>query len=120
MYRNHEVFDLREMLRVKVKSLAAEAAIIRREEQRSRGTIRNQLHEHRVGLLRREARSAHLAYGFIRGRSLGEMEQPGSRRVDWPAVHRMVRRYGNAESMARFSKDLPLLEAANVPLAITV
>ncbi len=47
-------------LKIKISSLAAEARIIRREEQRWPGDhqIRTGLHEHRVIDVRREARSA--------------------------------------------------------------
>jgi|SRR6185369_8384312 len=93
------IVDRREMLRVKVKSLAEEARIIRREEQRSWGPLRNELHAHRVRALRQAARQAHLAYGLIRGRTIGQMEN--RRWIDLPSVDReaiikMLKKYGPA------------------------
>lgn len=86
--------DRREMLRVKVKSLAAEARLIRREELRTHGALRDELRQHRVGTVRRAARDALLAYGFARGCTLARMEpyhrQPGNREE----VARMLLRYG--------------------------
>lgn len=88
--------DRREMLRIKVKSLAEEARIIRREEQRTWGVLREELHHHRVVQVRRAARSAHLAYGLIKGRTLLQMEpiSRASGAQDWPAIYKMVVRYG--------------------------
>lgn len=86
--------DRREMLRVKLKSLAAEAKIIRREEQRSWGSFRDELRLHRVGTVRQAARETHLAYGFIRGRALEQMEAKAAVKPDWEAVRKMVKKYG--------------------------
>jgi|GEM_PF-3115164 len=63
--------------RVNVKSLAAEAAIIREEAARHKltGEHKESLHRHRRGRLRREARYAQLAYAFLRGRKYREVEQ---------------------------------------------
>jgi hypothetical protein len=65
-------------LKVKIKSLAAEAAIIRKEEQKRpkigmTGT-RFELQQHRRYIVRDEARSAQLAYGFLRGKPYRSME----------------------------------------------
>lgn len=68
------IVDRREMLRVKLKSLAAEARIIRLEELRTHGDLRRELRDHRKGTVGYEARATHLAYGFIRGRTLEAME----------------------------------------------
>lgn len=91
-----DLVDKREMLRIKVKSLAEEARIIRREEQRTWGLLRAELHNHRVVQVRRAARSAYIAYGLIKGRTMAEME--GSRMPfnvpDWPGIYKMVMRYG--------------------------
>lgn len=59
---------IRSKFRVKIKSLAEEARIIRHEEARTpdpswRGCLRG----HRIHELRRESRSAQLAYAFVRG-----------------------------------------------------
>lgn len=63
--------------KINVKSLAAEARIIRLEELRTSGEseIRRQMYLHRVGHVRGEARAAQLAYGFLRGRQRQQLEQ---------------------------------------------
>jgi len=78
-------------LKVNVKSLAAEAAIIRKEEKKLRKQIkanvvkdsatvdrlrriRNSLNDHRRCLLRHEARTANLAYAFLRGKAYRDVE----------------------------------------------
>lgn len=126
------ITDRREMLRVKLKSLAAEAQIIRREERRTHGQLRNELHQHRVGVLRRTTRHTHLAYGFIRGRTLEQMEVNArkqieypdpSRLIDWALVQKMITRYGSkgmtvpvvSEAVDRFSRRYAeLMTAAQV------
>lgn len=55
-------------LRCHVKSLAEEARIIRKEERRCSLLYSGILREHRIGVLRTEARYAQLALAFIRGR----------------------------------------------------
>lgn len=71
--------------KVNVKSLAAEARIIRQEELRTSGEVRRQMYLHRVGHVRGEARAAQLAYGFLRGRLRQQLEHtdrvPPARRV---------------------------------------
>jgi hypothetical protein len=92
--REGTIKDRREMLRVKVKSLAAEARIIRQEELRSSGMLRDELRNHRVIQLRFEARSAHLAYGFIKGRSLVQMENKASTKPNWKRIKEICKKYG--------------------------
>lgn len=98
MYDNDtkKIIDRREMLRVKLKSLAAEARIIRREELRTHGALREELHRHRVDIVRKVARDTHVAYGLIRGRTYEQIEpktNPDSA-PDWDAVNKMVAKYG--------------------------
>lgn len=94
------ILDRREMLKVKVKTLMAEAHIIRNTERRYVGQrmdgLRGELHHHRVTHLRWEARDTHLAYGFIRGRTLEQMEpksDPDSG-PGWKNVRKMIEKYG--------------------------
>ena len=74
-------------LRVNVKSLAAEAAIIRREARRAGAPYACALDLHRRTRLREEARYAHLALAFVRGRPYRQVEAkvlgelPGSIRL---------------------------------------
>lgn len=58
---------------MKIKSLAAEARIIRQEEKK-RGPLWGSLYLHRVLEVRPEQRAALLAYAFIRGRSYEQAE----------------------------------------------
>lgn len=88
------IVDRREMLRVKVKSLMAEARIIRAEEQRTFGALRNELHLHRTLHLRDEARASHIAYGLIRGRTMEQMERVSHTKPDQARVDAMVKKYG--------------------------
>lgn len=92
-----KIIDRREMLRVKVKTLAEEARIIRREEQRSHGPLRNELREHRAGVLRSAARDAHIAYGLLKGRTYEQMEgnrRPDTKDPNLDAIRKMLARYG--------------------------
>ncbi len=93
------VLDRREMLRVKIKSLAAEARIIRKEERRAGGGyIQQELWLHRTRDVRGEARATLLAYGFIRGRTLQQMERNTSELYPHTKerVRVMLRKYGPA------------------------
>jgi hypothetical protein len=87
-------------LKVKVKSLAAEAKIIRFEEHKTKGDLRNMLHEHRVGPVRLEARATHIAYGYLRGLNYCQIEpnpcplQPAQDKALWDKVRAMTKKYG--------------------------
>lgn len=69
-------------LRVNIKSLAAEAKIIRQEAKRCGACYVSYLTEHRRGRLREEARCAHLALAYLRGRTYRQVEGKGSKPVD--------------------------------------
>jgi hypothetical protein len=132
----HDIIDRREHLRIKVKSLAEEARIIRRHEQRLKyrrirgvkgvtfafalhtdgtqtdltkprmdrrlgggGPLVNELSHHRRTILRKAARHAHLAYGFVRYIAYERMEAkvlPGNA-PDWTEVYKLMLRYGAAK-----------------------
>ena len=82
------------LLRVKIKSLAAEARIIRCEEERS-PHLWYELNRHRRFDVREEQRLSLLAYAFLRGRVYATVEQCNSdRRVDWQRVGVMVAKFG--------------------------
>jgi hypothetical protein len=82
-------------LKVKVKSLAAESKIIRLEEYRAKTVgARASLHQHRVGVVRSATRHTLLAYGYLRGRSYGQLEVTCKRPPDWSAVEKMIKKYG--------------------------
>jgi hypothetical protein len=87
--------DKRTYLKVKIKSLAEEARIIRKETKRARkASIKNGLALHRKGIVRHEARHTYLAYGFLRGLEYRQMEHKAFEAPDWAKVRRMIERYG--------------------------
>src|SRR3990172_8779960 len=112
-------------LKIKVKSLAAEAKFIRKEERECKTlkvevpvkdrdgnvlrmkTIRklkvrkvemfNALRNHRVGVVRSEARNTLIAYAFVRGKNYSTVAPKDKRLVDVDSVRRMVKKYGPAD-----------------------
>lgn len=87
--------DERTYLKVKIKSLAEEAKIIRLETKRAkRASIKDGLALHRKGIVRSEARHTHLAYGFMRGREYRQMEPKAHQEPNWEKVRKMVEKYG--------------------------
>ena len=83
-------------LKIKIVSLMAEAQLIRREERRTRNhDVRAGLREHRVGIVRYEARHALIAYGFLRGRKYSEIEPRSSTTPDWDKVRKNVSGFGD-------------------------
>jgi hypothetical protein len=101
-------------LKIKIMSLAAEARIIRAEQARHRNRGRGGpsdvwwgLHHHRTRDVRSEARSASLAYGFLRGRALARIEQRTHTQPNWKRVEDLIRKYGEGdlrERMQRFTE----------------
>lgn len=99
-------------LKIKIKSLAAEAQIIRREEQiwkarKERVEHRiitsddetsyiewhptySSLRGHRVGTVREEARSALLAYGYLRGRTYRQIERFCYEPPNWQRIAQLA------------------------------
>ena len=91
-------------LKIKIKSLAAEARIIRKEELKRKGkwsADASDLTAHRRYVLRPEARSAHIAYGLIRGREYYEMEPTHITEPDWNRVKSLVKKYGTRSDECR-------------------
>lgn len=95
--------DRREMLKVKLKSLAEESRIIRVEERRTTGQLQSELNWHRRLVVRHETRATHLAYGIIRHRPLERIERPATPRTEefWKKVRGMIERYGPCERLSR-------------------
>lgn len=104
--------DKRRLLKIKLKSLAAEAKIIRLEEGSLRRTQKQHLHElreqmanHRRGIVRYESRHAGLAYAFIRGKKYRDVEARAIPKVfkddttiwtvDVDKIHVMAVKYGS-------------------------
>lgn len=84
------------MLKVKIKSLAEEARIIRLEEGRSEPGSQQQseLHEHRVRDVRKEQRASLLAYAFLRGVPLAACEAKAATEPDWKRVLAIAIKFG--------------------------
>lgn len=97
-------------LKIKGLSLAAEARIIKRLEK-ARNTnpnLRKSLHLHRTQEVRSEARSTHLALGFLRGNTMQQMERPlrpenqghvATKNMtrsapNWKRIEQLVNKYG--------------------------
>lgn len=100
-------------LRVKIKSLANEATIIRQEERKTLGKrdyhrdrqkpvdivnyfdgIYIGLHHHRTYDVRNEARSAQLAYAYLRGKTYKETENAKHSQPNANRIAEIVRKFG--------------------------
>jgi hypothetical protein len=93
-------------LKVKVKSLAEEAKIIRKEEDK--GYCRVDLECHRKSIVRRAARETLIAYGFLRGREYRQIELNTKTQPDWKKVKAMVDKYwfgGREWKESKFQKE---------------
>lgn len=90
-------------LKIKIISLADEARRIRAEEKRHPGgsDTRNGLYLHRINDVRKEARSALLAYGFLRGRTYTQIEPKSYTEPNWKRIATLVQKYGNASDGQR-------------------
>jgi hypothetical protein len=96
-----------EHLKIKIKTLAAEAAIIRHAERRApTPERRSSLIEHRRGIVRNEQRHSLLAYGFLRGRPYSAMEKTCHQPPQWGKVKTMIERFGGRDSATRFDNEL--------------
>ena len=84
-------------LKVKVKHLAEEARIIRKEEQRNYGDTRDWLYLHRINGVRPECRATHIAYAFAKDIELSKVERyPERIPVNvWARVTKMVGLYSD-------------------------
>lgn len=91
------------MLKIKLKSLAAEAKIIRREELRCR-PWQAELWHHRIQVVRKVSRDTHVAYAIVRGKPIPERDN--SRPLDWKAVNSMVLKYGSKELRDKLSMEM--------------
>lgn len=136
---------MRVYLKIKIKSLAAEATDIHREERKfnigARGRTRARreqqlrlndltdaqrkriernlrfpsgkameiftgLRDHRVNVVRPEARATLIAYAFLRGLPYEQVEPSAKTAPNWKRVEELVKKYGEdvlSERMARFT-----------------
>lgn len=109
------IIDRREMLRIKLMSLAAEARIIKKEERRMPVALAGEMHRHRIRRVRAEARDTHVALGFLRGRAYAQLEPIHYTDPEWKQVLAMVQKYGYFQQVQKYgffqhSKDVKLLE----------
>lgn len=104
-------------LKIKVVSLAAEARLIRKDEQKFKKrpgpTCREifwGLREHRTKDVRSESRSALIAYGYLRGRAYSTIESKGKhgRRPDpdWTRIVQLIVKYGQNKDAAAIKKAI--------------
>ena len=113
-----------EHLKVKVKSLAAEARIIRHATDKAKRRVRwlkehgdaaehleaeevrDTLIMHRCVEVRSEARHSLLAYGFLRGTLYQAMERKCHEGPSWERVARLVGSFGGRGAKTRFDNEL--------------
>ena len=99
-------------LKIKIKSLRAKAQIIRQEELkwgRTQHPLRDALYLRRTQGLRQEARSAHLAYGFLRERRYAQLEHkllPTTAAPDLARISALTAKYGPEKNLAKVKAAL--------------
>lgn len=86
-------------LKIKIKSLAEEARIIRHEEQKLHGMEKWQLQHHRKTRVRDAARRSLIAYQYLRGKDwrINASTNQWTHSCDYKEVARMVKKYGHTE-----------------------
>lgn len=130
-------------LKVKIKSLTAEARIVRHEERKILGSARwyrrrdfetqantpsaeqescyidyQGLHCHRTENIRRETRSALLAYSYLHGRMFKSTENMLMKKPpSWSRIVALVKKYDSlCRTKEEVQRDLAMwLEEANLP-----
>lgn len=123
---------MKEHLKIKILSLAAEARIIRHQEVRARNDarritkkrgpghsdvrneIRQSLYLHRINVVRRECRTANLAYGFLRGTPYIAMERKAHSEPDWSGVLKMICRFSNRKHTDVWPEMRAWMDKSNV------
>ena len=92
-------------LKVKIKSLAAEQGIIRLEQRRAKARgqteLLNELHSHRLHIVRPEARAALMAYGLLRGQTPDQIEPRAKTKPDQKRVNALIQKYGTKDDRVR-------------------
>lgn len=81
-------------LRIKIKSLAAEAVIIRQEAQKTKGMVKWGLNQHRTDVVRDHSRHNLLAYGHLKGLEYCDMEKKCYDSPDFKRVTELAKRFG--------------------------
>jgi hypothetical protein len=95
-------------LKIKIKSLAAEAVIIKKEEQKwLRAPYNNpydngapgthplyfDLRHHRLEMVRKECRDSIIAYGYMRGLAYRQIEAKCHQEPNWQNVFTILKRF---------------------------
>jgi hypothetical protein len=109
---NKNLIDRRELLKIKLASLVAEVAIIRKAEAKQKAYGKKvalpqpflliEMQDHRRKDLRRIQRLTGLALGFIRGKTLPELEPYAKNLLtseDWAEIKKMVQKYGSKQAL---------------------
>lgn len=81
-------------LRIKVKSLVAEAQIIRQEANKTNGWVKWGLKQHNKDIVRRHTRHNLLAYGCLKGIPYKTMEKKCETSPNFKKVQEIARRFG--------------------------
>ena len=115
-------------LKVKIKSLAAEARTIRKEERSAKEqrqtALLTSLHLHRVGPVRYEARVSLLAYGVLRGKTRKQIEGKVTADLDLSyeehnlrkRVGTLIKKYGTPEDVSKYTEMKALYASAKPEL----
>ena len=81
-------------LRVNVKTLAVESKVIRKEMLKTSSTfVKSYLNNHRINVLRSEARHTQLALAAVRGKPYIEIEPKTTHPPDFDRVRAKARKY---------------------------
>jgi hypothetical protein len=104
-------------LKIKIKSLAAESRIIRREEKRHPGESYNRtsLYLHRIGIVRSEARAALLAYGYLRGKRYAQLEAKCHTPPDAKRTLSLINKYAGCAEPALTAEQFQEWHENNAP-----
>lgn len=95
-------------LRIKIKSLADEARIIRKEAKKTSGMEKWELNEHRTKVVRPHTRHNLLAYGILIGTPYEAMENKCNEPPRFSEVSKIAKRFGAKEEIV-----LEWIEKAN-------
>ena len=81
-------------LKIKIINLGDEGKTIRANELKTYGLERENLHNHRVNVVRKAARTNLLAYGYLRGKTYKSMEEYCYTKPDIGAILKVVIKFG--------------------------
>ena len=97
--------------------IAASLATHKREERRWSGDhpLRLALYKERQKSLRPGMRCLNLAYGFLRGRSLRQIENNARKRPDWEQVEKDIQQFSNLDSRSVKQRLAEWISDASLP-----